>query len=64
MTVDYQPSFITGINTFSQRLSLKAVFSFSPVFGEYLTKVKLLVGGEVWTDFNEWGGTVAFDMSL
>ena len=64
VTVDYQPSYITGINAFSQRLSLKAVFSFSPVFGEYLTKVKLLLGGEVWTDFNEWGGTVAFDMSM
>ena len=62
--LNYQTGFTTGINAFSQRLALTAGFSLTPVFGEYLTNAKIFLGGEVWTDFNEWGGQIAFGSAM
>lgn len=64
VSLDYQAGFTTGINAFSQKLTLKAGFSLTPIFGEYLTNAKIFLGGEVWTDFNEWGGNVSFGSAL
>ena len=62
--LNYQTGFTTGSNAFSQRLALTAGFSLTPVLGEYLTNLKLFLGGEIWTDFNTWGGQVAFGSAM
>lgn len=62
--LNYQTSFTTGINAFGQRLALTAGFSLTPVFGEYLTNTQIFLGGEIWTDFNGWGGRVAFGSAM
>ena len=64
VSLDYQAGFTTGINAFNHKLTLKAGFSLTPIFGEYLTNAKIFLGGEVWTDFNEWGGQVSFGSAL
>ena len=62
--LDYQAGFTTGIDAFNQKMTLSAGFSLTPVYGEYLTNAKFFLGGEVWTDFNEWGAKVAFGSAI
>ena len=62
--VSYNAVYLTGVNTFSQMLSMTAAFSLSPILGEYLTRVKVMLGATVETDFEQVKVRLAFDTAL
>ena len=61
-TVDmqYNATFISGIDAFGHTLSATAAFTLSPVLGEYLTQIKVRLGATFVTDFENCQVRLAF----
>ena len=61
-TVDmqYNATFISGIDAFGHTLSATAAFTLSPVLGEYLTQIKVRLGATLVTDFENCQVRLAF----